>query len=134
MRLKRKNRKSIPIQAAQETEEASVGDILPRQALLEHLKALRNVIIVSAVALIVGFLVMFFGFSDELLAFMKSPINARGIDLVYLSLHETLTTQMKVSFIAGAVLASPVVFWSIWSFVKPALYPREGRMVLGLFL
>ncbi|MDR3123189.1 MAG: twin-arginine translocase subunit TatC [Treponema sp.] len=133
MRLKRKNKKNIPIQAAQETEEASVDGALPRQALLEHLKALRNVIIVSVAALAAGFLVMFLGFSDQLLAFIKSPINARGIDLIYLSLYETLATQMKVSFIAGAVVASPVVFWCVWSFVKPALYPREGRIVLSLF-
>jgi sec-independent protein translocase protein TatC len=133
MRLKRKNRENDPIQPVQDTEGTSLGDILPRQALKDHLKALRNVIIVSIVALVVGFLVMFLGFSDQLLSFMKSPINARGIDLIYLSLHETLTTQMKVSFIAGAVLASPVVFWHIWSFVKPALYPREGRLVLSLF-
>jgi sec-independent protein translocase protein TatC len=133
MWLKRKNRKTTPIQPVKDTEEPSPGGALPRQALMDHLKALRNVVIVSIVALVVGFLVMFLGFSDQLLAFMKSPINARGIDLIYLSLYETLATQMKVSFIAGAILASPVVFWHIWSFVKPALYPREGRLVLSLF-
>jgi sec-independent protein translocase protein TatC len=133
MRLKRKNRKNTPIQPVEDTEELSPGGALPRQVLTEHLKALRNVIIVSIVALVVGFLVMFLGFSEQLLTFMKSPIQARGIDLIYISLHETLATQMKISFIAGAVLASPVVFWHIWSFVKPALYPQEGRLVLSLF-
>jgi sec-independent protein translocase protein TatC len=133
MRLKKRNRKKAPVQPAEDTEEASPDSTLPRQALPEHLKALRNIIIVSIVALAAGFLVMFLGFSDRLLAFMKAPISARGIDLIYLSLYETLATQMKVSFIAGSILASPVVFWQIWSFVKPALYPREGRLVLSLF-
>jgi sec-independent protein translocase protein TatC len=133
MRLKRKNRENTPIRPVEDTEEPSIDAALPRQALKDHLKALRNVIIVSIVAVAVGFLVMFLGFSDRLLAFMKSPINARGIDMIYLSLHETLVTQMKISFIAGVIFVSPVVFWHIWSFVKPALYPREGRLVLSLF-
>jgi sec-independent protein translocase protein TatC len=33
-----------------------------------------------------------------------------------------------VSIIGGVILASPVVFGQIWSFIKPALYPREGRI------
>lgn len=107
---------------------------LPKQALLAHLKALRNVVLVSAIAVGVAFLALFLGFSDQLMGFLKAPMDSRGIQLVYLALSESLVMKMKVSLIAGIILASPVIFFQIWSFLRPALYPREGRLFLGLTL
>jgi sec-independent protein translocase protein TatC len=113
---------------------SSAAGILPKKELLEHLKAMRNVFLISIVSMVIAFVVIFLGFSGQLINFLKEPINSRGNDLIYLALYETMGTQLKVSFIAGVVLASPVVFWQIWSFIKPALYPREGRFVVTLFL
>jgi len=115
------------------TAEETAEPVLPKAALLAHLKALRNVLIVSIIAVIIGFLVVFLGFSGQVINFLKAPIHSRGIEVIYLALYETLSTQLKVSLIAGVILASPVVFWQIWSFVRPAFYPHEGRMVLSLF-
>jgi sec-independent protein translocase protein TatC len=126
MLRKRKKSKAEDSGAAEET--------LPRQALMGHVKALRNMILISIAAIGIAFVVVFVGFSNQLITFMKLPINARGIELIYISLYESMMVQLKVSFIAGAVAASPVVFWQIWSFIRPALYPREWRMVIGMFL
>lgn len=41
------------------------------------------------------------------------------------------TTHIGVSFVAGLVLAFPYVFWEIWQFVKPGLYPKERAMTRG---
>jgi sec-independent protein translocase protein TatC len=105
----------------------------PKQELLAHVKALKNVILISIASMAIAFVVIFLGFSGQLINFLKAPINSRGVDLIYLALYETMGTQLKVSFVAAAVLASPIVFWQIWSFIKPALYPREGRFVVSLF-
>jgi sec-independent protein translocase protein TatC len=113
---------------------SAAEDSLPKQELLAHLKALRNVILISIASIGIAFIVIFLGFSVQLINFLKEPINSRGIDLIYLALYESMGTQLKVSFIAGVVLASPIVLWQIWSFIKPALYPREGRFVVTLFL
>jgi sec-independent protein translocase protein TatC len=41
------------------------------------------------------------------------------------------TTHIGVSFVAGLVIAFPYVFWEIWQFVKPGLYPKERSMTRG---
>jgi sec-independent protein translocase protein TatC len=106
--------------------------VLKRQALLEHFIALRKTVIVSLVSIVLAFAAVFFGFSKQLVTFLMIPINARGIDLIYISLYETFVVELKLSFIAGTILVSPVVFWQIWSFIKPALYPHEKRAVIRM--
>ena len=58
-----------------------------------------------------------------------------------LSVQEALVVYFKVSLVAGLVIASPWVFWQIWSFIAAGLYPHEKKLVhvylpmsLGLFL
>jgi sec-independent protein translocase protein TatC len=120
-------------QSPADEEGVGGGKELPKQTLSAHLKALRSIVLISVIAMLVAFLVIFLGFSARLINFLKAPINARGIELIYISLYESMATQLKVSLIAGIIAASPVVFWQIWSFIKPALYPHEGRIVASLF-
>jgi sec-independent protein translocase protein TatC len=127
---RKKNDETPPEHSATDTETTNV---LPKQALLVHLKALRNVLVVSVIAIIVAFLAVFLGFSDQIMEFLKAPMTSRGIDLVYIALAESIVMKMKISFIVGAVLASPIVFGQIWAFLKPALYPHEGRVVVSMF-
>ena len=96
-----------------------------RQPLLYHIMALRRVLVVSLAAVAVGFLVAFYFFITPLMDFLTQPIEARGVQIIYTAVSEALSTQLKVALMAGAVLASPVVFYELWSFFKPALYDHE---------
>jgi sec-independent protein translocase protein TatC len=65
----------------------------------------------------------------------------RPRSLTTLSVQEALVVYFKVSLVAGLVIASPWVFFQIWSFVAAGLYPHEKKLVhvylpfsLGLFL
>ncbi|MHC4176375.1 MAG: twin-arginine translocase subunit TatC [Planctomycetota bacterium] len=58
-----------------------------------------------------------------------------------LSAHEPFGIFIKAAFLVGLIIASPWVFWQIWSFVAAGLYPHEKRYVrvfgpfsLALFL
>lgn len=58
-----------------------------------------------------------------------------------LSVQEAFMVYFKVCMVAGLVLASPWVFYQLWSFVAAGLYPHEKKYVniflpvsLGLFL
>jgi sec-independent protein translocase protein TatC len=60
---------------------------------------------------------------------------------VTLNVQEAFLTYLKVSFVAGFVIASPWVFYQTWLFVAAGLYPHERKYVyiylpmsLGLFL
>ncbi|MEQ9066602.1 MAG: twin-arginine translocase subunit TatC, partial [Gimesia chilikensis] len=49
---------------------------------------------------------------------------------VTLAVQEAFTTiYLKVSFVAGLVLASPWVIYQIWLFVAAGLYPHERKYV-----
>src|SRR5262249_3205651 len=53
----------------------------------------------------------------------------RPPELIALSLTESFVVYFKISLICGFVLASPWVFWQIWSFVAAGMYPHEKRLV-----
>lgn len=103
------------------------------QPLLYHLNALRKLLISCAVAILVCFVLAFYFLCTPLMRFITSPIEARGISIIYTAVSEALVTQLKVSFIAGVVIASPFLFYQLWSFVKPALYDNEIRIFRILF-
>jgi sec-independent protein translocase protein TatC len=65
----------------------------------------------------------------------------RPPELTTLSVQEGMIVYLKVSILCSFVIASPWVFWQMWSFVAAGLYPHEKRLVnywlpisLGLFL
>lgn len=105
-----------------------------KQTLLVHLSELRRRLIVSSAAVVIAFVIVFVGFSEELLAFLSQPLRERDVLIIHTGLAETFTTQLKASLIAGIVLASPVVIWQIWAFLKPALYPNERAAFRTMFL
>ncbi|MBI3407292.1 MAG: preprotein translocase subunit TatC [Planctomycetes bacterium] len=53
----------------------------------------------------------------------------RPARLTTLSIQEAFVVLVKVILMAGLVLASPWVFYQIWSFVAAGLYPHEKRLV-----
>ena len=55
------------------------------------------------------------------------PFKLQNIDLT-----GQFTTHMMVSLIAGAIIASPYIFWELWIFIKPALYEKERRYAKGI--
>jgi sec-independent protein translocase protein TatC len=79
---------------------------------------------------------------DMLKLFLWRPIeDDPRVRVKSLSAHEPFSIYMKASFLVGIVLASPWVFYQLWSFVAAGLYSHEKRYVyiffpfsLGLFL
>ena len=118
-------------QAEPETRELTPQE--KREALMEHVKALRNMLVVSVAAIFAAFVLVFYLWGNPLMKWVISPIEARGVTVIYTAMSEAMLTQMKVCLMAGVVVASPVVFWQIWKFVAPALYPHEKRLFKGLF-
>lgn len=98
-----------------------------KQSILSHLAAMRKMLVVSAAAIGIAFVVIFYALIDQLMALLVEPIVARNIEIIYTAMSEALVTKIKVAFIAAIVVASPVVIWQVWAFIKPALYPNEKR-------
>ena len=104
-----------------------------KQPLGEHLVALRKILLRSAAAIGIAFLVVFYVAIDALMGFITGPIVERGITVIYTEMSAALMTKLKVAFIAGVVVASPYVFWQLWSFIKPALYAHEKKAFRLIF-
>jgi sec-independent protein translocase protein TatC len=58
-------------------------------------------------------------------------INQVGLKMQSISMAGQFSTHIMVSIIAGFIIASPVVFYEFWSFIKPALYDKEKRHAGG---
>ena len=96
-------------------------------SLVGHLTELRDrlirVVIVVAVASVVGFF-----FSDQLISILKSPIPGNK-PLFFTGLGDAFVIKLKISVVAGIILAMPVILWQVWGFVAPGLTPSERRIV-----
>jgi sec-independent protein translocase protein TatC len=105
-----------------------------RMPLLDHLIELRNRLMWSIGAILVGFLICY-QFKVRIYAFLVHPLavifkGQTGRHLIYTGLTEAFFTYIKVSFWAGLCLAFPVVATQIWKFVAPGLYKNERRAFL----
>ena len=113
-----------PAEPAPPAEEEPAEEGL---TLRDHLMALRKVIITCLIAVAVGFLIAFYFIIDPLMQWITAPIEQRGVQVIYTAVSEALTTKLKVSIVTGVVIAFPVIIWQVWSFIRPALYPKEQR-------
>lgn len=55
-------------------------------------------------------------------------------DKLAIGFGETFIMAMKVSFIGGIFVASPIIFWEFWKFIKPGLYEKEQKSLRGVAL
>ncbi len=100
-------------------------------SIIEHLEALRRVLIVSLIA---------WGVATTAAAFVSGKVigllvTQAGIgQAIYLQPAGGVLLQLKVALYIGIVLASPVVIQQIWWFVSPGLHPHERRFILPLIV
>ncbi len=99
--------------------------------LLDHLIELRNRLMWSIGAILVGFLICY-QFKEQIYGFLVHPLavifeGQTGRHLIYTGLTEAFFTYVKVSLWAGVCLAFPVVASQLWRFVAPGLYKKERR-------
>ena len=116
-----------------------------RMPLFDHLRELRNRIVKMALALIAGMAVGFV-FFDQAWRVIERPLchtvvnghsgcRTAGVDqLILNSPLDPFYLRVKVAFIVGVILSSPVWLYQLWAFIAPGLYAREkrwGRVFLG---
>ena len=104
-----------------------------RMTIIEHLEELRKVLMISVGAWVVGTVGAFF-FHDRLLRLLEKPLTdvlGKGRHIVTAPIvttpTEPLTIPLKVSAIAGFVVALPIILWQVWTFVSPGLRQAERK-------
>jgi len=97
----------------------------------EHVAELRSRLIVATVALIAGATACFF-FVEPAAAYIMAPVG--DMQFVYLSPPELFMSYVRIALFGGLVVASPVILFELWLFVRPGLSGRERvSLVVGLF-
>lgn len=117
----------------EEKQAQDAARIARKQALSVHIKALRKVLIVSASAVLIAFMVLFYLFCTPLVDFVLEPVRSRGIEVISTAVSEALMLKFKSCLVAAVVIGMPVIIQQIWSFVSPALYANEKKLFAGLF-
>jgi len=101
-----------------------------------HLEELRKRLIRCFIAVGIGF-VAAYGFKERLFKILVYPLVSvmkEGQTLIYTGLPEAFFTYLKVAFLAGLILASPVLIYQFWMFVAPGLYRKERRILVPIVL
>ena len=100
---------------------------LGKMSFLEHLEELRKRLVISLLSILGAFLLCW-NYANRIYAWVALPLMQflpKGSKLVYTRLTEPFMLYMKVAFIAGIFLASPIIMFQLWQFISPGLYKRE---------
>lgn len=111
--------------------ETETQDKIPFTA---HLEELRKRLISSFIAVAIGF-GLSYGFKEKLFQILTQPLISvmkQGETLIYTGLPEAFFTFLKVSFLSGLMIASPVIIYQFWMFIAPGLYDREKRLLIPI--
>lgn len=127
-----KNKKDLVDRARRAVTERAE---LPGMSLMEHLEELRRRLIHSALYLIGGFFLMW-GLHERIYGLMERPIRFALIQhhmstqLAYFNPMDPFNMYLKISFMAGCIVACPFVLYEVWLFISPGLYQNEKRYVV----
>jgi len=104
----------------------------------EHLGELRDRLVRSFIAVGLGFACAYF-FKEKLFDFLTAPLieamaESGNAKLIFTGLPEAFFTYLKVSLLAGIVVATPVLFYEFWMFISPGLYRDEKKYLIPIVL
>lgn len=121
-----------PVLPADEMDDPPEASRAPGEmTILEHLIELRNRVLVSAIALVIGVMVCFL-FWENILEFLLEPARAEmGPDFTLASFSPTdrIVALFKIGLYGGVILASPVLIYELLAFIVPGLTGKEKRIL-----
>ena len=116
-------------------EENPIDD--KQMPLLDHLIELRNRLMISVVALLIGFIGCYV-FAEHIYAFLVQPLadalDGEGRRLIYTGLTEVFFTYLKVAFFAALFLTFPIIAGQLYMFIAPGLYKNEKHAFLPFLI
>jgi len=111
------------------TAERVDGPLQPgSMSLTGHLAELRNRIIWSVLAILVG---ASFGFAlgERIIDVLKAQLPS-DVRLIQIELGDGFAIRIQIALVVGIILAMPVLLWHVWRFIAPGLTGAEQRAVL----
>ncbi|WP_313816718.1 twin-arginine translocase subunit TatC [Citricoccus sp.] len=104
-------------------------------ALKDHLKELRNRLIIAGVGLtlgaIVGFIIYQPFFSALIDPVHRLSDEGRIVTVSFSAVGQPFDIMLQVALFVGLVISSPIWLYQVWAFVVPGLKKKEKRYALG---
>ncbi len=116
--------------AADPVESHDPESELPKMGFLDHLEELRKRLLISIIAVAVGFMACW-AFAETIFGYLQAPLTQflpPGDKLAFTRLTAPFFLYMKVAFFAGIFVAAPVILLQLWLFIAPGLYKKERRL------
>lgn len=107
-----------------------------RMALKDHVRELRNRLIISGIAVLLGAIGGWFLY-DPVMVAVQQPLmeisaqQGRRAEINYGSVGSPFDLKIQVSIFLGLLISSPVWIYQIWAFITPGLKQKERRYTLG---
>jgi sec-independent protein translocase protein TatC len=131
-----------PLASEPEPELAHVdpeGDV--KMTIWEHLGEFRKRIVRAGIALVAG-AVLCWNYKERLLEWIAKPCELQWVirfpntpfELQTLAPMDAFVNYMQLALTGGVVLAAPVIFYQLWSFVSPGLYSKEKKYIIPFVL
>ena len=105
-------------------------------SLVEHLRELRNRLLIASIAIVVGAVVAWF-FYDRLFDMLTKPYNLsieklppdqrENAEIFTSGVAGAFILKAKVSLVTGLVISSPIWLYEIWAFILPGLHRNEKK-------
>jgi len=108
--------------------------------LIEHLAELRQRLIYSFVAFIIGMIICFtiwnpiFNFLTHPLCSAMALRGHSDCGLILIKLQEGFFVAISISLLGGLVLSFPLIGFQMWRFVAPGLYKTEKNAFLPFII
>ena len=93
---------------------------------IAHLEEFRRRVFICVIAILSAMIAAYF-YSESIFQFLLKPIQSEVPQLYFFSPSEAFFVRVKVSFLSGVIMASPVILNQIWNFITPALYEKEKQ-------
>jgi sec-independent protein translocase protein TatC len=107
-----------------------------KMSFLEHLDELRKRLINVVYSLIAGCVIAFI-FIGKIFDFIMRPLQEMlpdGGTLIFTSGAEPFMLYVKIGFLAGIFISSPLILWQVWKFIAPGLYTHEKKFAIPFVL
>jgi len=112
------------------------SETLSSQPFMSHLLELRNRLLRTTIAILIVFACLF-PFSEALYLFISEPLRVflpTSSTMIATEVASPFLTPFKLTLILAVFVSMPFILYQLWAFVAPALYQREKRIALPLFI
>jgi sec-independent protein translocase protein TatC len=104
------------------------------QPFMTHLIELRDRLLRIVAAVLVIFLCLF-PFANDLYAIVSAPlleVMPAGTSMIATEVASPFLTPFKLALVLAIFAAMPFILYQIWSFIAPALYTHERKLIFPL--